>query len=67
MDEHQTNKSAVFSIQHSLENTELCVENTASLVTCVTNFELSKVAKMNNLLTRNALNQLKGREVLLPF
>jgi len=66
MGEHQTNNSAIFSIQHTSENTELCMENialhmenTALLVTFVTNFESLKVSKTNNLSTRNVLNQLK--------
>jgi len=33
---NQMNTSAIFSIQHSLENTALCIENTALLVMCVT-------------------------------
>jgi len=46
--EHQTNNSAIFSIQHSSENT--AVRNI---------FESLKVAKTNYLSTRNALTQLK--------
>jgi len=57
--EHQTYNSVIFSIQHCSENTALCTENIAKLVTCIINFEWLKVAETNNLLARNALNQLK--------
>jgi len=35
MGEHQTNDSAIFSIQHSLENTVLHTENIAQLITFI--------------------------------
>jgi len=44
-------------------NTVLRTENIALLAMCVTNFESLKVAKTNDLLTRNALNQLKHSHV----
>jgi len=60
VNEHQTNNSAIFSMQHSSENTALNMENTALVVTFIINFESLKVAK-NDLSTRNSLNQLKRR------
>jgi len=57
--ELQTNNSAIFSIQHSSENTALRTQNKVLLGICITNFESLKVDKMNNLSTRNALSQLK--------
>jgi len=58
MGEHRMNNSAIFSIQHSSKNAALCMENKALLVTCITNFELLKVAKTNKLSTRNAVKAL---------
>jgi len=53
--------------QHSLENTALRMENTALLVMCIAKFELLKVAKTNNLLTRNTLKQLKSTATLVQY
>jgi len=58
MGEHQKHNSVIFSIQHCSENTALCTENMVLLVTCII-FGSLKVAKPKDLLTRNALNQLK--------
>jgi len=58
--EHQMNDSAIFFHIAFFGNAALHTENAALLVACVTNFELLKVAKTNDLSTRNALNQFKA-------
>jgi len=60
--EHQTNNSAIFSKEHSLEKYSTAYGKYSTVGHVCNDFELLKyvkVAKMNNLSVRNALNQLK--------
>jgi len=59
MGEHQMNNSAIFSIQHSSENTALAYRKYNNVGHVYNIFESLKVPRMNNLSTINALNQLK--------